>query len=539
MKRYVNKEFIKKGKIEDRKYQRNLVKSVMKNRSSLIVAPTALGKTIVAALTIAERLKEEPNGKIVFLAPTKPLTEQHRKTLEEVMDLDKSKFTTLTGKIKPKERYQKWKEKQIITATPQTTRNDILKGKMPLEDISLIIFDEAHRAVKEYAYVLVSDEYKRCEREDKLVLALTASPGSKKSKIERVCKNLGIENIEIKTEEDSDVKPYVQKKDFNWIKVDFPDELKKIKKELQSYMNKLYSELKEDGFINSYDVNRTRKKELLNLRRRLAKMDNKGHKTYKALSNVAGLMKVYHAVELLETQGVTPTLKYLEKIRSKKGKEKTRAGERMIKDPKIQKAIVNLYEMKEKNKEHPKMPKTIQEIKEKTDKGKKILLFTQYRDTVQELVEKLREEDIEVQRFIGQTNKKNTDGMSQEKQKETLEEFREKEAAVLVATQIAEEGLDIPSVDSVIFYEPIPSEIRYIQRKGRAGRRQKGEVTIMITKNTRDQAYYWVSKNREKKMKRMLKKWRDEKRNPKSKHDPNKDKSQKTLKQYSTKEKSE
>ncbi|MFW5902786.1 MAG: DEAD/DEAH box helicase [archaeon] len=539
MKRYVNEEFIKKGKVEDREYQRNLVKSIVENRSTLVVAPTALGKTIVAALAIAERLKEEPDGKTVFLAPTKPLTEQHRKTLEEVMDLDSNKFTTLTGKIKPKERYKKWKEKQIITATPQTTRNDILKEKMPLEEVSLIIFDEAHRAVKEYAYVLVSDEYKMRRKEDKLVLALTASPGSKKSKIERVCKNLGIDNIEIKTEEDSDVEPYVQEKDFNWIKVDFPEDLKKIKKELQGYMAKLYSELREDGFINSYDVDRTRKKELLNLRRRLIQMDNKGHKTYKALSNVAGLMKVHHAIELIETQGVTPTLKYLEKIRGKKGKDKTKAGERMIKDPKIQKAIVNLHEMREKNKEHPKMSKTIEEIKGKIKDGKKILLFTQYRDTVQELVERLIEEEIEVQRFIGQTNKKNTDGMSQERQKETLEEFREKEAAVLVATQIAEEGLDIPSVDSVIFYEPIPSEIRHIQRKGRAGRRQKGEVTIMITKNTRDQAYYWVSKNREKKMKRMLKKWRDEKRNPKSKHDPKINKSQKTLNQYTGKGKSE
>ncbi len=531
MKGYIDKEFIKEGEIEDREYQKNLAESVVENGSSLIVAPTALGKTIVAALVIAERLKENPNEKIVFLAPTKPLAEQHKETLERVMDLDKDKFITLTGKIKPNQRYKEWKEKQIITATPQTTRNDILEEKVPLEDISLMIFDESHRAVKDYAYVLVSDEYQN-NRENPFILALTASPGSKKSKIERVCRNLGIENIEIRTKDDEDVKPYVQDKEFNWIKVEFPDELKEIKKILQNYMGKLYSEMKEYGFINSYNVNKTRKKKLLNLRKKLMNMDNKGHKTYKALSNVAGLMKVHHAIELLETQGVDSTFNYLKKIKNKSKKEKTKAGERLIKDPKIQRAIVKLQELREKGKEHPKLPKTIEKTKEKIKEDKKVLIFTQYRGTVEKLVKELRKENIEAQKFIGQTNKKNDEGMSQKQQKKTLEEFRKKEKAVLVATQIAEEGLDIPSMDTVIFYEPIPSEIRHIQRKGRAGRRKKGEVIIMITKNTRDEAYYWSSKNKEKKMKKMLKNWRDNNKDPKSKHDPDINEKQKKLSQY-------
>ncbi len=536
MKEYVDKEFIKKGEIEDREYQRNLAESVVEKGSSLIVAPTALGKTIVAALIIAEKLKENPEEKILFLAPTKPLAEQHRETLERVMDLDKDKFITLTGEIRPKDRYKKWEEKQIITATPETTRNDLLEEQVPLQDISLVIFDEAHRAVKAYAYVLVSDEYHN-NRENPSVLALTASPGSKKEKIERVCRNLGIDNIEIKTEDDEDVKPYVQDKEFNWEKVDFPKELKDIKKMLQGYMKKLYSELKEHEFISNYDVNKTRKKRLLNLRRKLSQIDNKGHKTYKALSNVAGLMKVHHAIELLETQGVEPTLNYLKKIKNKKKEEKTKAGERLITDPKIQRAIVNLQELMEKGKEHPKMPLAIKKTKEKIQEGKKVLLFTQYRGTVQKLVDKLKEENIEVEKFIGQTNKENDRGMTQDEQKETIRRFREKGPAVLVATQIAEEGLDIPSVDTVLFYEPIPSEIRYIQRKGRAGRRQKGEVTILITKNTRDEAYYWSSKNKEKKMKKMLKNWRDSNKDPKSKHDPERNEKQKKLGQYSSKNK--
>jgi Fanconi anemia group M protein len=74
----------------------------------------------------------------------------------------------------------------------------------------------------------------------------------------------------------------------------------------------------------------------------------------------------------------------------------------------------------------------------------------------------------------------------------------------LVATSIAEEGLDIPTVDLVIFYEPIPSEIRYIQRKGRTARRRLGRVVILITKGTVDESYYWSSRARERKMRKIV-----------------------------------
>ena len=74
----------------------------------------------------------------------------------------------------------------------------------------------------------------------------------------------------------------------------------------------------------------------------------------------------------------------------------------------------------------------------------------------------------------------------------------------MVATSIAEEGLDIPQVDLVVFYEPIPSEIRYIQRRGRTGRKSAGTVVILATKNTIDERYLYSSKRRIEKMKQIL-----------------------------------
>ena len=81
-----------------------------------------------------------------------------------------------------------------------------------------------------------------------------------------------------------------------------------------------------------------------------------------------------------------------------------------------------------------------------------------------------------------------------------VEKFKEGKINVLVATSIAEEGLDIPEVSEVIFYEPVPSAIRKIQRAGRTARLDPGKLKILVTKNTRDQIYHYAAHHKEKRM---------------------------------------
>jgi Fanconi anemia group M protein len=75
---------------------------------------------------------------------------------------------------------------------------------------------------------------------------------------------------------------------------------------------------------------------------------------------------------------------------------------------------------------------------------------------------------------------------------------------VLVSSSIGEEGLHVPDVDLVVFYEAVPSEIRSIQRKGRTGRTRPGRVIILLAEGTVDEAYYYSSMNREKFMKSLV-----------------------------------
>ena len=75
----------------------------------------------------------------------------------------------------------------------------------------------------------------------------------------------------------------------------------------------------------------------------------------------------------------------------------------------------------------------------------------------------------------------------------------------MVATSVAEEGLDIPNVDLVIFYEPVPSEIRFIQRKGRTGRFSDGKVVVLVANDSIDSKYLEIAQKKIVKMKHNLK----------------------------------
>jgi Fanconi anemia group M protein len=138
----------------------------------------------------------------------------------------------------------------------------------------------------------------------------------------------------------------------------------------------------------------------------------------------------------------------------------------------------------------------------------KIIIFAQFRETLLKISETLKEvPGVKPCVFVGQAirqHKKVTTGLKQKEQKAMIEKFKEGEFNILIATSIAEEGLDIPEVDEVIFYEPVPSAIRKIQRAGRTARLSKGSLKILITKNTRDQIYHYSAHHKERRMHRAI-----------------------------------
>ena len=504
----IKHDLIKEDTVEARLYQEVLVTKIIEKGNSLVVAPTALGKTIVAVMLAAHKLKENPHGKVLFLAPTKPLVVQHEKSFKKFLNIPDEDIISITGTTKPKEREEIYKTKKVINATPQTIENNLLNGRISLKDFELVIFDEAHRAIGDYAYVFINLQLQK-HNPNSLVVALTASPGSEEEKIQDVCRNLSIKNIEVKNSEDFDVKPYVNEIEIDWIKVDLPPQFREVKSYLEEFQKKQLAILKVMHIATTENKNYYNRIRLLEMQNMLRKrLQNGGDPSlYIAISKSAALLKVAHAEELVDTQGIGALNNYFEKILEEAARGKSKAAKSIVADEGIKKAIALTRKMFEENIQHPKyaeLKKIV--LKQLTEKPEsKIIVFNHYRDSIKEVVKFLKEDKkIKVSRFIGQATKGTEKGMTQKNQEETLQELRDGKYNVLVASSVAEEGLDIPSVELVVFFEPVPSEIRTIQRRGRTGRFSKGKNIILMARGTRDEAFYWAAKGKENKMKTTL-----------------------------------
>lgn len=515
MAHYIDHPLIKSDSIEARLYQQVLAADVLKKGNTMIVAPTALGKTIVATLVAADRLDKVKNSKILVLAPSKPLAIQHESTFKEFLTVPCS---SITGAVKTDERVKRWEESQIICATPQTVESDLLKGRYSLKDVSLVVFDECHHGVGSYSYVYLASRYVK-ESKFNLILGLTASPGSDKEKIKEVCDNLYVQNIVVKTEEDYDVRPYFNPVAIDWVRVKMSSELEKIKKHVDKALKVRLKGLKNMGIIRTVSVNKT---DILRARGRvqsaIARTVNPKKECFQAISILSAVINIQHSQELIETQGVVTFNKYVARLR----KKKTKAVKSLIQDPNFGKAIYLAREAEKHGLEHPKLKKVTdivkkelgqngqtklqseRYVKDADQKSSKIMVFTQYRDSLEMIHQKLEKEGIKSAKFFGQASRDGEKGLTQKEQKEIIKAFKIGEYDVLLSTSVAEEGIDIPAVDLVILYEPVPSEVRMIQRRGRTGRKRSGRVKVLITNGTRDEGYYWASINKERRMKRQL-----------------------------------
>jgi len=493
----VTHELLRRGAVEERAYQVNIARACLE-RSTLVVLPTGMGKTVIAAMVVAEVLRRK-GGKVLFLAPTKPLVEQHAASVRNLLVVDR--IALFTGEVtSPEERELLWRENKIIVSTPQVIRNDLRGERITLEDVSLIVFDEAHRAVGDYAYVDVAAAYK--EIPDRLVLGMTASPGSSAEKILEVCGNLGITAVEIRTEYDPDVVPYLHDLVVEPIRVEAPDVAKEIRGLLQTVFEEQVSRLKKIGFFAG--------KPKVSLKDLLAagnearnQLDSGVHdgRLYEAMTAQAIAMKANHAIALAETQGLGSLRSYFDKMEAE---ARSKADVQFLKHAKVQEAIKLA---RESLVEHPKLAKTGWVIRDQflRKPDSKVIVFANYRETADRLTQALaRIPGIRPMRFVGQASRGEDVGLSQKEQQQILEQFRAGTVNVLVATSIGEEGLDIPQVDLVVFYEPVPSEIRTIQRRGRTGRSAAGRVVMLVTKDTRDEAYFYSARRKERKMHQEL-----------------------------------
>ncbi|MCX6749591.1 MAG: DEAD/DEAH box helicase family protein, partial [Candidatus Pacearchaeota archaeon] len=363
-------EFLEK--ITPRLYQ-EMIFEVCTRKNCLVVLPTGLGKTLIALMLAVERIKKFPEEKVVFLAPTKPLAEQHLNYFKNNLPELFGAMELFTGEVQPEKRKELWDSADIIFSTPQCVANDLSNSLYDLKEVSLLIEDEAHRCIKNYSYTYVAKKYIETSKHPR-ILGLTASPGSESSKIKEICKNLSIEEVELRTRESPDVINYLQELEFEKVMLELPEKMVNIKSALLQLFHNYEDELRNRHVL----FGSATKTELIHLQKKIMFSISKGNKNFNNLlasSACAQAVKLQHALELLETQTLYGFNKYLKELFNQAAKKQKKGVMRLVSKPEFNFAFSLSQELLAKEQEHPKIEALRNIVKKEFQENKKVKII--------------------------------------------------------------------------------------------------------------------------------------------------------------------
>ncbi|CAL1527140.1 unnamed protein product, partial [Lymnaea stagnalis] len=496
-----------------RDYQYNIVQqSLFKN--TLVVLPTGLGKTFIAAVVMYNLYRWFPQGKIVFMAPTKPLVAQQINACYNIMGIPKEDTVEMTGTMPPTVRQKAWREKRVVFLTPQVITNDLSRGSCTAESIKCLVVDEAHKAVGNHSYCqVVIRELVKFARQFR-VLALSATPGGDLKAVQQVINNLLISHIELRTEESIDIRSYTHVRKVDKIVVPLGEELTGVRLQYIQIMTCVVQRLIRNKVVYNRDA--TKLSKFLLLKSREEFRQNPPQNLQQAQfgnieADFALAISLYHGFELLQLHGLKSLYNYLMGIISgDKGYGRTRSE--LLRNADFNDIMENLRQKFSASGlqgcaasvdcklavGHPKMQR-LEEIVvehfssfEKKGLETRVMIFSQYRDSVQEIASILQQHHplVKVMPFIGQSSAgKATKGYTQKEQLMVMKKFREGGYNTLVSTCVGEEGLDIGDVDLIICFDAHKSPIRLVQRMGRTGRKREGRIVMLVTEGKEEQIY--------------------------------------------------
>lgn len=524
---------------EVREYQRVITERAL-FQNTLVCLPTGLGKTLIASVVMHAYYKWFPTGIVVFLAPTKPLVSQQVKACHDVMGIPAHDTAHLEGSVSADKRERIWYDHRVFFCTPQTMSNDLSKRRLDPKKVVCVVFDEAHKATQSFAYTTIVDELVQGKAQFR-VLALSATPGSDIRKIQQVIDNLRITHIEIRTEDDPDVTRYVHEKTYETIECDGGDisGVEWIRKELLSLLQPVARKLYCSRLL---DTDRSENMNFLAVERAQANLQIKVRNqevdqfSLKSLSeDIAELGHILECREQLMRAGPAGLVRLMAQIREKQSSPNRERNSLdvfslLTTRPRFIKLLESLQRNQNSisiiNTRQPKICKLrevleahfqehdhdphVAALQAQQVRGQgslymlahlprdkcsttRVIVFANLRATVQEIVVDLRDvPGVRASEFIGQSTKAATSdadavrGQNQRQQAEVLEKFNAGFLNVLVATSIAEEGLDIVEVDLIVLFDAVGSPIRFVQRCGRTGRKRDGRVVVLTTKDSKD-----------------------------------------------------
>ncbi|NXX19295.1 FANCM protein, partial [Podargus strigoides] len=493
--------------------------------NTLVCLPTGLGKTFVAAVVMYNFYRWFPSGKVLFLAPTKPLVAQQMEAC--------ARGTQALS------RRELWSTKRVFFLTPQIMVNDLSRGTCPAVEIKCLVIDEAHKALGNHAYCQVVRELSKYTNQFR-ILALSATPGSDTKAVQQVISNLLIAQIEQCAEDSPEIQPYSHERQVEKIVVPLGEELVEIQNAYIQVLEAFAGRLIKVGVLARRDIPSLTKYQIILARdqyRKNPSAQNVGIPQGIIEGDFALCISLYHGYELLLQMGVRSLFIYLCGIMDgSKGLTRTKnelcrnedfmklyqqLGD-MFSDISLPSVNGNVYKSKpafENKKEfiysHPKLKKLEEIVIEHFKSWKKrcevtsgstcvdagdtrVMIFSSFRDSVQEIAEMLSRLSpvVRVMTFVGHSTGKSTKGFTQKEQLEVVKRFREGGYNTLVSTCVGEEGLDIGEVDLIICFDAQKSPIRLVQRMGRTGRRRQGRIVVILAAGREERTYNQSQSNK-------------------------------------------
>ncbi|XP_062863163.1 Fanconi anemia group M protein isoform X2 [Trichomycterus rosablanca] len=496
-------------------------------QNTLVCLPTGLGKTFIASVVMYNFYRWYPAGRIVFMAPTKPLVAQQIEACYKVMGIPQQHMAELTGSTSAPQRRELWRTRRVFFLTPQVMVNDLSRNTCPATQIKCVVIDEAHKASGNHAYCQVVRELWNHTKQFR-VLALSATPGGDMKAVQQVISNLLISHIELRSEESPDVQAHTHQRSLEKIVVPLGESLTGYQSRYSQVLERFTARLTQVRVLQHRDLRSLTKYQLILARdqfRRNPPPHVKGAQQGALEGDFALCISLCHGFELLQQMGLRSLFFFAQNIMSGT-KEYSRARNELQRCPvfmDLYKAMETMFLTSTKGPEepyfysHPKLEKLDQVVlqhfrtwadsaggsadPDDTLKGgsTRVMIFSSFRESVQEIAEMLNRHQplVRVMTFMGQASAgKGVRGFTQKEQLEVVRRFREGGFNTLVSTCVGEEGLDIGDVDLIVCFDAQKSPIRLVQRMGRTGRHRQGRIVVILAEGREERTYNQSQSNR-------------------------------------------
>lgn len=495
---------------------------------SIIFLPTGTGKTLCAAMLISYMLKQNPKRSVLFLVDKVLLVFQQKKYIEGQLkgkflrfdfddndkDVDRELIIAcVCGGVVGTQDKPLWMH-DIIISTAAFCLNMINQNVLRWSDFSFVVLDEAHHCVKSHPFnKIFTSQHIKLEKEKRpKILGLTASPAGEET-LEGTIKmllslsvNMGNTKIVIVEDTVDELNKYKSNAKFEVEMLPPSNEEMSFNYHLQNYLIQCLQYFKDKSNISNYIGFLASNEKVVLDAEKLDELQN----AYSVLlidkdkavstSLLWHMKKITFALAASLEMGIPLAL---EELKSLLDPNNTTDG--------FSKALelgIPCHKIKELCEKYTKTTNVICEQdeimstvyflirkiinfinKQSRDDNTIVLVLVKQRTTAVRLSKILQESSsmkqysLSTVSLIGHGAGTST-GMNVNDQKKTLEEIKNNEHQVIIATSVVEEGIDFPQCSLVITMKPPTSITALVQMRGRA--RKKNSLFLTICGNEKE-----------------------------------------------------